>query len=189
MNADQLLIARNRRAAAAMDEHATAIHEAGHAVAHVRLGVRQDHVHIIRNGSLLGAAAAEGAESVWSAEDASIQAVCYCAGYAALIAAGFDEERACSGADNDFEHVQHLVEFWGLNAPLGDWKARAVELMRQPQNVAAVRLLSEHLLEHMRLGADYIECLIELADGDITADEWAQFLALRAADQCGPRQG
>jgi len=59
------------------------------------------------------------------------------------------------------------------------WLAQAVELMRRPENVAAVALLAEHLLRHKTLDGDYLGVLVELADGNCTEAEFARHLQLR----------
>jgi hypothetical protein len=60
------------------DDRHIAIHEAGHAVAHVRLNVDRGDVHIIpdKTTNLLGAA--QGSDSVWNEQDARDQILCLC---------------------------------------------------------------------------------------------------------------
>jgi ATP-dependent Zn protease len=79
---------------------ATAIHEAGHAVAHCRLEILQGLVSIEPNAETqtLGRSTAEGAEHVWSREEAESQVLALYAGYGALLAAGYPHEIAEHGA-------------------------------------------------------------------------------------------
>lgn len=72
----------------------TAYHEAGHAVAHVRLGILAGNVTIVATHSTLGGATAECAGTVCSRDGAKDQILAFCSGYASLVAAGYsDEER------------------------------------------------------------------------------------------------
>lgn len=160
-------------------ERETAIHEAGHAVAHVRLEIDYGGVTIVANHGRDGAASAAGAESVCNAAGARAQAVAYCCGYGALIAAGVSPESACLGADDDFEHAMELIEAWRLGGSLGEWKAQAVALMSEPRNRKAVQVIADELLDRRRLDADFIDVLVELADGTMTREDVDRYLRLR----------
>ena len=73
----------------------TAIHEAGHAVAHIRLGIEYGHAHIVPDGKgLLGAACGAGVQNVWNKGEAENMVLAFCAGYAALVAAGYPGDEA-----------------------------------------------------------------------------------------------
>ena len=80
----------------------TAIHEAGHAVAHARLECSALVTIKPHNGMFGRCKLPEGKDHVSNAEDARVQVLCYCAGYAALIAAGYSDKSARLGADDDF---------------------------------------------------------------------------------------
>lgn len=165
-----------------MERLLTAIHEAGHAVAHVRLSLSHDGAHIIPNrDGLLGAAAGEGPEHIDDSHTAESVVIACCAGYAALVAAGHADEAARSGADDDFEQACQVIESWSLPGGIRAWQDRAVALMREPENVAAVALVAEHLMQHERLDGDYVDVLVEMADGAISEGEFAQYLQLRGA--------
>jgi hypothetical protein len=162
------------------DLELTALHEAGHVVAHARLGILQDTATIVASDGRAGASVAEGAGHVWSKEQAGPMVLAYCAGYAALIAAGHPEEVAARGCDDDFEEAAELIGFWCLGDGLDEWKARAAALMGAPENVRAVRLVAEHLMERGTLDADYLGVLVELADGECTQEEFKQWLGFWA---------
>lgn len=166
---------------ASMRERQTAIHEAGHAVAHVRLGLDQEGADIIRNedAGTLGGAAGEGVNQVWNKEQAEPVVLAFCAGYAALVAAGH-EDGAHLGADDDFEQAEYLIEYWGLQGTLADYKAKSVEQMSAPDNIRAVGMVAEHLLEHKKLDGEYIRVLVDMADGEVTEQEFARYLRFRA---------
>ena len=128
-----------------MDEacKAVAIHEAGHAVAHVRLGLDHDGANIIPDeDGQLGGAAGEGQEHVEGERGAKHVVLAFCAGYAALVAAGHAEDTARVGADDDFEQAREVIDSWGLPGGFESWQAQAVELMSRPENVAAVALVA-----------------------------------------------
>lgn len=165
-------------------ENTTAIHEAGHAVAHVRLGIASGFVSIIANPDkgTAGTAEGEGAGHVYNKDGAADMTIAYCAGYAALVSAGYDEQTALLGADDDMEHAQDLIEFWGLDGDIADWRRRAVDLMQSPENVNAVRVLAEQLAIHKRIENSIVEILIDLADGECTEADFNRFLLLRGRD-------
>ena len=158
--------------------HHTAIHEAGHAVAHVRLGLGHDGAHIIPNeeDGTLGGALGEGAKQVWDKDGAEPVVLSFLAGYAALVAAGVSVSVARRGADQDFEEAEEVISFWGLHGDIEVWLARSVELMRRPENLAAVALVAEHLLQRRRLPFDYVGVLVDMADGNVTEADFARFL-------------
>ncbi len=164
----------------------TAIHEAGHAVAHKRLGIEQDFATIEPRGRTLGGVKAEGVHDVCNAGQARPQVLAYCAGYAALVAAGYTEAEATLGADDDFDNVNYLIESWLLNPSLEDWKAEAVLLMREPRNLSAVQVIARELLDKKRLDGDLLTVYLEFADGEATQADLDSYLLMRS--QADPRR-
>lgn len=162
------------------DRH-IAIHEAGHAVAHCRLNIQQAYVSIDPEeiyddeGNLLGVtrgrAIAEGVEHVCDQVQAGDQVLAYYAGYAALVAVGYSEEDASLGADDDFALADYLIDSWEIGKD-SEWKHKAVLLMRDEANIAAVARVSEELLRERRLVMDQVETLIDVADGGIPEEEY-----------------
>ncbi|MEN8207225.1 MAG: hypothetical protein ABFS24_14635 [Pseudomonadota bacterium] len=51
--------------------------------------------------------------------------------------------------------------------------------MSNPENIRAVDFVAKALMEHETLDSDYIYLLIERADGNITEEEWQQYLQRR----------
>ena len=159
----------------------TAIHEAGHAVAHCRLNIQQAYVSIDPEesyddeGNLLaatpGRVIAEGVEHVYDQVQAGDQVLAYYAGYAALSAAGYSEEEALLGADDDFALAEYLIDLWQIGKD-SEWKHKAEGLMRDEANVAAVARVYEELLLERRLTMDQVEVLIEVADGETLEEEY-----------------
>ena len=98
----------------------TAIYEAGHAVANVRIDVLKDQITIDPGEGLLGGSIAEGKNHVWNAKDAAKQVYSYCAGYAALMALGYSAEVPCLGAGDDY--VEMLVEWADGNMTDEEWR-------------------------------------------------------------------
>ncbi len=164
------------------DKQQTAIHEAGHAVAHCRLSIEHDGAHIVPDdeAGLLGAAIGAGIRHVWSEPEAQSMVIAFCAGYGALIAAGYPDDVAIAGTDDDFGQAQQLLSFWSLSGHLDDWKARAVQLMRKPENVAAVALVARHLLDRERLDGEFVDVLVEVADGESTEADLHRYLMMRS---------
>lgn len=160
----------------------TAIHEAGHAVAYRRLHADAQAVgavSVVADEESLGHAIGPGERSIWNAEYAEAVVMSLCSGYAAVLVAGYAEEEAVLGCGSDFERAGDLIAEWGLGGDLEAWKFKAAELMRRPENVAGVALVAEHLLRHQRLEADFVDVLLEYADGDCSPEDFAQYLAIR----------
>ena len=157
----------------------TAIHEAGHAVSCVRLGIDHDKASIVPEGDWLGHVQSAGVNHVWMEEEAVDQVLSYCAGYAALVAAGFDETVATQGADGDFDAARHLIEHWGLAGDLDEWKAKAVAMMQEPRNRAAVKRVADELVAAGTIDWDDISCCCDIADGECTEEDYAMSKALR----------
>ena len=162
----------------------TAIHEAGHAVALSRFDREQGDVSIHpdpEEGSL-GRAFGEGLNHIWNEEDARQIAVADAAGYAALIAHGMDEDTAMAGAWDDFENVETIVRDWLPGTTVEEWKAAAVDLMREPPNVRAVNLIATDLMNRGFIRADHLWVLIDLADGECTEEEFREYLRVWRLD-------
>lgn len=164
-----------------MERSDTAIHEAGHAVAFARLfpGHCAESVTIAPQQGLAGAFLAEDVSSVSisvpeeEAEEALLRHAIYsCAGYAAVFIEFGDEVRAQAGCSADFEEAGLLVE---------DGKIRAVELLKRPKNIAAVRRLAKELLKQETLDWETTDVLISVADGETTEAEFQEFVRLRSA--------
>lgn len=155
-------------------EMITAIHEAGHAVAFSRLfpSRQLSKVSIIPDHDE-GFAGACSSEGLWGNEDVEHLAnhdVYGCSGYAAVFAAGNSEEEAAAGCESDFEEV-----FGDLNAA----KARALDLMRQPSNLKAVKRVADELVLRKALHPDHVDLLIGVADGELPEREYLQLLVAR----------
>ena len=160
------------------DTH-TAIHEAGHAVAFVRLWPNariSDNVTIEREQNTLGYHRAE--EICFPAIDDpdeitrldsefEKEAIYCCAGYAALVAAGYSEEEALLGANSDFAKAKEVADL-----SMEEISKKSVELMTQPDNIAAVAKVADELLRRKTIYGDQVETLVELSDGEITDDDY-----------------
>lgn len=152
----------------------TAIHEAGHAVAFSRLfpGRILGEVSIIPDHDE-GFAGACSSEGLWGNEDEEHLAdhdTYVCAGYAAVLTTGYSEEEAATGCESDFEEV-----FGDLDAA----KARAIDLMRQPSNLKAVKRLADELVLRKALHPDHVDLLIGVTDGELSEYEYQQLLVFR----------
>jgi hypothetical protein len=169
-----------------MTERLTALHEAGHAVAYVRLFPGNYNFSItvapnLEQGSA-GSHHAEAVEFEWTDDpdahakqndDFRKKAVQCCAGYAAVRVAGYSEAEAVAGCRSVFEQA----EWCGLE----ETKQRALELMSRPENVAAVKRIAEELLRRKTLTGDEYDILIDVADGVTTEADYQQFLLMKSA--------
>ncbi len=155
----------------------TAYHEAGHAIAHLRHDILQLQVTIRPHDGNLGGCTGEGKDNVWNAAQAPDQVICYCAGYAALIAIGHDKDIALLGCSDDMDNAAELITIWSLPGTLDEWQAKAVELMSRPENIRAVDFVARALLKYKTLEPDYFDFLVEWADGHISDAEWERFIS------------
>ena len=167
------------------DRQHAAIHEAGHAVAHVRLGLGSREASIAHQPGTLERHVGAGTESVWLCADAERQVVAFCCGYAACVASGDDHDTAEQAAWDDFAQAEQLIAFWVLEGRLTDWQARAVAFMQQPENVRAVERVADELLRRETLDADWIEVLVRVADGETTEAEYQAYLRSRGESTDG----
>ncbi len=161
------------------EERKTAIHEAGHAVASVRLFpdrlVLEVSIEPEPDKGLLGKHAADELTVLCSTPDEQAaasfeaEAIYSCAGYAAVLAAGYPEAEAIAGCESDFAEAGDLLDIG---------KSKAVELMQRPENQQAVKHVADELSRHRCLDGDHVAVLINVADGDMTEKEYQAYLKL-----------
>ncbi len=164
-----------------MGDEEIAIHEAGHAVAFVRLfphRVGGDvSIEPDREEMTLGRHAGEEltvpTDTPDDQADAQLvaEAVYCCAGYAAVLAAGNPEARAIEGCDLDFEEAGDYLEVG---------KTEAVELMQRPENRRAVEFVAKELLQRTRIDGQHLPVIIDFADHKISAEQYQGYLGLLA---------
>jgi len=157
----------------------TAIHEAGHAVAHYRLHGSSRYVGNISIIPHEGNAGHTYQEEEWDCnhESMSKEVLILCAGYAACVAAGLDHTRAMEGCGSDFEKANRIIGGWELE-PIDIQIAAATTLMEQPKNRRAVQRLADELVRRQTLPGQEIDVLIDLADGEISEEEYAKYRIL-----------
>ena len=63
-----------------------------------------------------------------------------------------------------------------------EWKAAAVDLMREPANIRAVNLVATGLMKRGSIRADHLWVLIDLADGKCTEEEFQEYLRVWRLD-------
>lgn len=164
-----------------MDKTTTAIHEAGHAVAWSRLfpGRFMGGVSIVSNDEdgTAGKIEAEGFSGDEDDEQLADHDAWSCAGYAAVLVAGYSEDEAAAGCDSDFEEV---------HGDLSTAKTKALNLMQRPENSTAVKRIAQELMQRWQLHPDHVMLLLDLSDGNLTESEYLQFLVLRGWDNNSP---
>ena len=94
------------------------------------------------------------------------EAIYSCAGYAAVLAAGYSDEAALAGCESDFDKAERACD-----VPLDVSKEKAVELMTLPENTSAVARVAGELLSQSTLEWDEVEILIDVADGEATEQD------------------
>jgi hypothetical protein len=159
-----------------------AVHEAGHAVARLRLfpeewledvSIEQEEDSLGRLTLSVDTTVAPDALSDEEGEDVFLRdAICACAGYAACIVAGYSEEQALTGCEADFERAGHRTELACEHA---------LELMGRAANVQAVQLIAEKLLKHMTIAFDHLGVLLAFSDGECSEEEYHEYLELRVS--------
>lgn len=158
----------------------TAIHEAGHAVAFVRLRPalpRSSYVGgsvtVVPDDNALGRfrhpdlsvdrcwPEDEDEAAYYHAlyEDDYVDERIHCSGYAALVVAGYPEVVAVQGCEADFGRVGTLDRA----------KQRAVALLERPENRRAVELVAAELLRWGTLDHQRVEELVRQADDENTS--------------------
>ena len=167
-----------------MSEHEnlkkTAIHEAGHAVVALRL----DHIFgattIIADHDLGSWGSTEFKElsDSYTEETASEHVMILSAGYAALVADGWAKDVAANGAEDDFQRAEATINGFGLK-PLSCWLQETVEFLSTEENKRAVQFVAERLLQHWELDKEFIQVLVELADGSCTEEDIENWLVSR----------
>ncbi len=163
----------------------TAIHEAGHAIAFYRLfGDAAQYGHTLTiepHEDLLGSHQAEemvfhGVGELTAEQRLAFEneAIYSCAGYAAVLAAGYSDEAALAGCESDFDKAERACD-----VRLDVSKEKAVELMTLPENASAVARVAGELLSQSTLEWDEVEILINIADGEATEQDYQRFLAMK----------
>lgn len=158
----------------------TAIHEAGHFVAHVRLlsSSHRMNISIVADHETASLGRARFEEE--STDDTTAQrhdVVVSCAGYAASVLFGEDMAVARAGAELDFDNAQEVIDRWCL-PPLEEHLAMAFALMDEPRNRAAVERIAHELDARAEISAEEAEILVDVADGDATEQDYLTFRAL-----------
>ncbi len=163
----------------------TAIHEAGHAVAFYRLfgdAARYGHTLTIEpHKDLLGNHRAEelvfhGVGELTAEQRLAFEneAIYSCAGYAAVLAAGYSDEAALADCGSDVDKAERACD-----VPLDVSKENAVELMTLPENTVAVARVAGELLSRTSLEWDEVEILIAVADGEATEQDYQRYLVMK----------
>lgn len=152
-----------------------ALHEAGHAVAAIKLGIDGQDLGVVTivpkdhmNGSF------SMREMSCTYLEIRHDIIINCAGYGALRASGYPESIACIGCGDDFGKAEKLIKGWSLS-PLDHWKDQATQLLSIPENALAVSRVSAELLKHKTLGPEYINVLVMAATGLLSKIEVEQF--------------
>lgn len=183
-----------------MDRQTIAIHEAGHAVAAVRLEIDYGRATIVpdEDAGYLGQVSCDescfnlehddgiGCVGVENSELVENQIILSLAGYAALIAAGFTEEESMNGTAKDISDAEALLEKMP-SLPLEHWKAKAVSLMSHTENINAVQRVANQLLKDHYLARDMIDVLVEVADGISTEEDYERFVRMHPSGPTGCR--
>lgn len=154
----------------------TAIHEAGHFVARYRFGCHLYSVSAEPDHELrwLGYCDSEDT-SHWSTSVGQENVLSLCAGYAAVVASGVDPEIAALGCGSDFERAENIISLWGLPS-LEEQKKTAIAMMLEPKNRKAVDVVADELIAHGTVGWEWLEVIVDHADGVCTDEDLAMIL-------------
>jgi hypothetical protein len=113
--------------------------------------------------------------SVLDSEEHSIDArskdaVLACSGYAACIHAGYSEEQARTGCEDDFDRAGALAE---------DSRRAAKALLGKELNIRAVRMVANRLLELRTIDYDHFAILMQVTDGECSEQEYRDYIEAR----------
>lgn len=151
-------------------EQRTALHEAGHAVAAIQLGLDlQDigSVTVVPKAQMNGSFSINEMQS--NIFEVHRDIVINCSGYGALRALGFPEDYACTGCDDDFDKSEILIANWKLTS-LNYWKNLATKFLSIPKNASALQVVADSLIKYKILGPEYTQILIRAELGLYTHD-------------------
>lgn len=161
-----------------MHERVIAIHEAGHAVAFYLLKFREMGL-LNRRLSMVphdGKAGTFQHEEILFEEDSHLSeaeqdevfhnvGIFSCGGYAAVIAAGFSEEKAVEGCCSDFETASQHGELESL-------QQEAIELLSTNDAKKAVNRVAAELLESRTIDAETLDMLLRVCFGELTEEDF-----------------
>lgn len=164
-----------------MNVQQAAIHKAGHAVAFARLFADswrlRERLTIEPDRKPQNRRVAEELTQLGSGDslgemfrDIESDAIYACAGFAAVLVAGYSAPVAEGGCGSDFEAATHVSDL-----PLDEIKSQAIELLKRPENVAAVARLSRELLDRRTLDPTEVDMIIDVSDGLATEDDLARY--------------
>lgn len=146
-----------------------AIHEAGHFVHAIRIGIKPSVITIVPDQEM-GSNGACGIPDYNSTHD---QVMGLLSGYAAVAADGRHNPE--DGTSDDFEDAADLLNRHGLGS-LDEWKEKALQEMRRPENLKAVRQIAAELTERWIMEGKHAVLLVKVADGETTIEEHEAYL-------------
>ena len=163
-----------------IDVDLTALHEAGHAVLQCRLlpELYIGDVTIVADALNLGVCYGEDLGVDEDAEMVRKHVIVLCAGYAAELVSGAEEGSARIGARFDLSAAQEYCDRWRLGLVDEFIKSAMAEVSDSDNRNAIMRVAAELQLRRT-LSGDVIELLIQVADGEISEEEYAAYLKLR----------
>jgi|GEM_PF-1888408 len=168
-----------------------AFHEAGHAVADVRLGLTFAGVSIIPNpekGTLgrsyclyedqyeFTRSVEGGLEHRINSEKAEKVLISLLAGYCAEVRNGATKREARNGARDDFQKARQILRELGRNTDLSPWLTKASEFVSEYWS--EIQVIANELIETRELDETEVETILSAADGDGAAHDLARYRVL-----------
>jgi len=159
-----------------------AFHEAGHAVADVRLGLTFAGVSIVPNQSkgTLGRSycfcddqyeilrsPSGGLEQCINPEKAERVVISLLAGFCAEIRYGAPKRKARNGARDDFEKAQQILRELRGNTDLRPWLTKASQFVSECWPL--IRVIASELIETKELDETEVETILSAAGGEYGA--------------------
>jgi len=162
----------------------TAIHETGHLLSAIRLGLSPGVTTIVRNEDAGRAGGSEYEETLLRGDVSDHEVIATglprkegihsMAGVAALRLMGIFDLDSLQGADSDIEGAARLLGDMSIE----DYINEALDLLRSGTNPLALQLLAEQLLLHKTIGSGYAEQIVSVADGETTMEETLEAIEL-----------
>jgi len=153
-----------------------AVHEAGHALAVMRLGLipLEGDISIFdEEEGPHGRAQLEQVEFGRGSTDKDIslhaekEIIADLAGYAALMLLGEPEREACIGFSHDYRQAKGKIGYVNIN----HHTKQTLELLSEGTNPIALQLLATELLKYKTIGYGYAEQVVSVTDGESTWEE------------------
>jgi hypothetical protein len=157
-----------------------AYHEAGHAIADLRLGLGLPHVSIIRDAQKRTLGTTSSYDGWDDERSAHAWLITLYAGFAAESRATpklADVRRARDDYGRADEILVALYGRRGIKARREEWQGKAAAFVRKKANWRAIERFAAELVEHGEIDGQCADVLLDVADGATTEQQYRAYRA------------